>query len=140
MTGPSAKAEQADRARVLANDRGLRPGDREPTTFHQMANLDPSLGGRFAKADYVVGQEPVARYPAGSGWTRNDVGQEMPLGVSVNDMQPCGEAFEIDRSIAQLGGPSAPAAIPGNEAVVSSSPAAAETSPPIRHQVKRRRV
>jgi hypothetical protein len=59
-------ASQSEKAEVLRNERKLRPGDGEPTTFHALANLDTSLGGRFAAAGYVSGSEPSVSYPTAS--------------------------------------------------------------------------
>jgi hypothetical protein len=139
MPGPSHQREQAERRAIIKAEQ-LRPGDQQPTTLHALANLDTSLGGRFAKADYVAGQGPSVDYPAAGDWTRNagGVGIEPPLGFSVNDIAPTGEAFEVERSLASLGGSvAAPAMIPSSEA---ASPPAIETAdPPIPTAPLRRR-
>ena len=80
-------ANQAEKQEVLRNER-LRPGDQQPSTFHQMANLDTSLGGRFSAGGYVNGSEPAVNYPAGPAWTRDQVGIEPPLGVAIDDLEP----------------------------------------------------
>ena len=138
--GPSAKAEQAERRDVLRNEQQtakLRPGEHEPSTFHAMANLDTSLGGRFAKADYVAGEEATTGYPrlpSSSPWAGDPIGIEPPI-----DATDCGVAFgEV------LGGSVvvAPASIPGSETVEASSPSTAErmADPPIPIKLKRRRI
>jgi hypothetical protein len=86
----TAKEEQRERRAIIK-------AEREPTATFQALNKlhDPPAGGRFAKADYIVGEEQVPRYPAGPAWTRNDPGLEPPLGVSVDEMLPRGEPFEV---------------------------------------------
>jgi hypothetical protein len=93
MGGPSHQREQKER-RALT-------GTTTTTTFHQQAMIDLQLenGGRFAKDTIVSGTEASVRYPAGPAWTRNEVGLEPPLGVAIDAMEPCGEAFEIERSL-----------------------------------------
>ena len=39
-------------------------------------------------------------YPAGPAWTRDQVGLEPPLGVAIDDLEPTGNAHEIEASIA----------------------------------------
>jgi hypothetical protein len=123
--GPSAKAELAERRAIIR-------AERQPeATFSALNKLhDPPAGGRFAKADYIVGEEQVPTYPAGPAWGRDHSGIEPPLNLDINALEPCGEPFEVQRSIAQLGGSiAAPAiSIPDGSATatVSSSPAAAE--------------
>jgi hypothetical protein len=108
--GPSAKAEQKERREIIRSE-GLRPGDQPATTFHALANLDTSPGGRFAAGGYVSGSEPGVNYPAGPAWTRDQVGLEPSLGVAIDQMEPTGEAFEIEASLL-----AAPAiVIPGSE-------------------------
>lgn len=72
-------ATQAERRAVLKQ----RPGEREPTTYHQLAQGEDDLGGRWA--------EPPAKYPAGPAWTRDLAAQpkEAPLGVNVNWLPDC---------------------------------------------------
>jgi hypothetical protein len=92
--GPSAKAEQKER-KALAGSTGT-------TTYFRQAQIAEALevGGRYAvEKDITVGVEQAVNYPAGPAWTRDQVGLEPPLGASVDDMQPCGEAFEVERSL-----------------------------------------
>jgi hypothetical protein len=49
-------ATQAERRKVLKNDR-------EATTYHQLANVDAELGGRFAKESNISGAERSVSYP-----------------------------------------------------------------------------
>ena len=95
MTGPSHKAEQRER-RELAGSTGTT------TTFHQQAMIDLQLesGGRFAKDTIVSGTEASVHYPPGPTWTRDQVGLEPPLGVAIDDLEPTGNAHEIEASIA----------------------------------------
>ena len=99
MSGPSAKAEQKER-RALAGSTTTTTKD--ATTLHQLANLDGSLNGRFNPGSYVSGSEPAVNYPAASGpWSGPQPGQEPPLGIDVNALEPVGEAFEVQRSLAE---------------------------------------
>ena len=107
--GPSHRAEQKDRLAVLKNEQqvsNLRPGDSEPATLHSLANLDTGLEGRFSKADYVSGQDESVFYPrlpANSPWGDGpNPGLEPPTGVAIDAQLPCGEPFEVARSLAEL--------------------------------------
>ncbi len=106
MSGPTHQKEMAECRAMLGNEQKLRDGDREPATFHSLANLDTGLEGRFAKADYVAGQDEgvfYPRLPANSPWGDGpQPGPEMALGYSVNDLLPTGEPHEIARSLAEL--------------------------------------
>jgi hypothetical protein len=117
------KAEQGER-RALA-------GSTAATTYHRQAQVAQGLelGGRFAKASVVVGAEPAVQYPPGPDWTRNEVPQEPPLGFSVNDLEPTGEPFEVERSLTQSAA-SEPA----------SSPAVVETGGAANPTPKRRKL
>jgi hypothetical protein len=96
----SKQNEQAERRAIIR-------GDREPTTYHQLANVDAALeGGRFAQDRVVSGAEPSVSYPpASSPWSsaQPQPGPEPPLGFSVDEMEPVGIPAEIDASIARLG-------------------------------------
>jgi hypothetical protein len=98
-------ASQREKQEVLRNERKLKGGDRDATTYHALSRLgqDEEGGGRFAQARYVTGSEPSTRYPAASSpWTAgNDAGLEMPTGVPIDQMEPVGEQFEIEASIAE---------------------------------------
>lgn len=94
-------SSQAERRRVLANDR--------QQTSSLLDHVEPEGGGRFAELarrdagkSTVVGATPSVQYPTGPGWTRSEVPQEPPLGFSVNDLEPTGEPFEVERSLASL--------------------------------------
>ena len=117
-------ANQAEKQEVLRNER-LRPGDQQPSTFHQMANLDTSLGGRFSAGGYVNGSEPAVNYPAGPAWTRDQVGIEPPLGVAIDDLEPTGNAHEIEHSTAQVAAPVVPII---HDRQSADLPSSAETS------------
>jgi hypothetical protein len=102
-------ATQRERREIVKNERKLRQGERQSTTYHAqaMAGLDEP-GGRFAnQARYVTGSEAAVNYPASSPpWhAQADPGIEPPTGVAIDAMEPCGEQFEIERSLEELGGP-----------------------------------
>jgi hypothetical protein len=103
---------QADKREVLINERKLRQGERQGTTYHAqaMAGLDePPPEGRYAQSRYVTGSEPSTQYPAAAppSQSQSDAGLEPPLNQDVNQVQPVGESWEIEASIAEqeLGGP-----------------------------------
>lgn len=78
-----SRASQAEKAEVLRNQQALRPGDRELTTFHQLAGVDRALegGGRFGRVEYISGSDPAGRYPpAASPWSGPQPGMEKSLG------------------------------------------------------------
>jgi len=110
---------QEEKVEQLRQERKLRTSDREPSTFHQMANLDLSLGGRFSAGGYVAGSDPTTEYPRlpeGSPWGSGpQVPTEPPLGVSVEVVEPVGTPAEIAASIAELASEvSAPATSSGS--------------------------
>ena len=106
MTGPSAKDEQALRRDVLRSEQqsNLRPGEHEPSTMFAMANLDTGVTPSRVGKDYVSGSEQAVQYPAAAGpWADPvQVPQEPSLGYAINDLAPCGEAFEIAASLSGL--------------------------------------
>jgi hypothetical protein len=74
-------ASRKEREEVLRNEKRLRKGDREASTYlaQSMAGLDESdpRGGRYANQErYVTGSEAATRYPpASSPWSSSaDVG------------------------------------------------------------------
>ena len=96
----------ADKFNALRNEQMLRKQEAsEPTTLHALSRLgqDEEPGGRFAQARHDSGSAPSVDYPAASSpWTAgNDAGLEPPLGVEVDAQEPCGEAFEIERSLVE---------------------------------------
>jgi hypothetical protein len=93
------KSDQVER-RALA-------GSTATTTYHRQAKIaqELELGGRFANEEINSGAEAATMYPrlpSSSPWAADGVGGEPPLGISVDDMQPTGGAFEIERSLAKL--------------------------------------
>jgi hypothetical protein len=71
---------------------------RARTYFGQAQHADDDLGGRYAKvhSTTVVGSSPVS-YPAQpptSPWHHDPVPPEMPLGYSVDAIEPVGEFHE----------------------------------------------
>jgi hypothetical protein len=114
-------------------------------SYHRQAQIDQDLelGGRFAKEEINSGAEaavPYPRLPAGSPWAGAGVGVERPLGYSIQDLEPTGEAFEIERSLvlaALVGGEKKAEVAP---ALAVSSPAdVVETPRPISSAIKRRK-
>jgi hypothetical protein len=103
--GPSHQREQQERRAVLANDRKLRPGDYEPSTLHEMANLgiDTDISSGRSKGDYVSGSEKATNYPAiPSGPWSSDYARlpdELPLGVAIDAQEPNGTFAEIAASL-----------------------------------------
>jgi hypothetical protein len=88
-----------------------------PGASTYLDHIDPSPGGRFAELarrerdakPAVIGLDPAAQYPRQPGdspWAGDAVGVEPPLGYSIQDMEPVGEAHEIEASLAAL--PEAP--------------------------------
>ncbi len=80
--------------------REIISGERKASTYFDQQRVAQELesSGRFAKADVVTGPEA---YPAGASWTRDSAGIEPPLGVRVDAMEPTGEAYEVERSLAE---------------------------------------
>jgi hypothetical protein len=92
---PADEISQAERRRVLANDR------RVLATYHGVAqtSADDDRGGRFAAVSptrTVVGAAPISypKLPANSPWACDPVPTEPPLGFSVDAMEPVGELHE----------------------------------------------
>jgi hypothetical protein len=128
--GPTAKAEQKER-RALAGSTGT-------TTYFRQSQIAEALevGGRYAvEKDITVGVEPAVNYPAGPEWTRADPGLEPSLGVAVDAMEPCGEAFEVERSLLV-----APAAGDGASSLERLAVLLPKIAVPIPAPPKRRRV
>jgi hypothetical protein len=64
----------------------------EPTSYLAMAVSDPGLG-RFGVKPMVTGADAVA-LPAGGPWAGDVVGQEPPLGFSIEELPALGGASE----------------------------------------------
>jgi hypothetical protein len=93
----SSQSEQAERKRLA--------GSTSATTFHALANLDYSLGGRFSAGGSVSGSEEGTDYPrlpADSPWSADPTGVEPPLNYRVDDLEPTGEPHEIEIAAASL--------------------------------------
>jgi len=71
------EATMEEKHRVLGNDAKLRAGDREPTTFYQLANVEDELGQR---------PSPLPQYPKGPSWCTDPVPPEPPLGFRVDEL------------------------------------------------------
>jgi hypothetical protein len=98
----SKEREMADRRR-LAGSTTTITRDNPPTTFHALANLDNSLGGRFATGGDVSGSEELVRYPRqspNSPWSSSSrVPDEPPLGYAIDSVDNIvGEPFEVAAS------------------------------------------
>jgi hypothetical protein len=88
---------QRERREVLRNDRRVR----EAATYHSVAlgSVDDERGGRYATGgskQTVIGAAPVSypTQPSGSPWRVDMCPPEPPLGYSVDEMEPVGEAHE----------------------------------------------
>ena len=122
MSFTSTKSERAALAKSTTS-----------TTFFQQASAQIALEstGRFAAQERaakptVAGTESFVRYPGGASWTCDAHPTEPPLGYSVEEMQPVGEAHEIERATAVTA--PFPAVRLGGEDVVREPPEPA--SPP----------
>jgi hypothetical protein len=118
----SAKKEMAER-RALAGSTTTTTKAAEPAAEPQsyFSRAAAGLDDDSHRPDQIIsGSSPTVEYPAGPAWTRTDVGLEPPLGIAVDEMQPCGEAFEVERSLVLAAG-----TVPGSEegGLVVSSPA-----------------
>ena len=92
---PADEISQAERRRVLANDRRIL------ATYHGVAqtSVDDDRGGRYAKVTTttVIGAPPInyPRQPENSPANQAAmVGDEPPLGIDINAMEPVGELHE----------------------------------------------
>jgi hypothetical protein len=93
------EASQSERRRILAEGR-------KTSTYHQQAQADADLemGGRFAKVmpTSVTGTTPGPQYPRQPADSPSNqaalVGDEPPLGVDINAMDPVGEHHELEAS------------------------------------------
>ena len=125
MTSPSNQAEQKER-------KALAGSNSATTYFQQQSQVAEELGGRFAKADVVVGQRPSVVYPrlpSSSPWAADMVPVEPALGYSVHDLLPTGEVGEIEASLAGEVGTSSP---PTASALAASpAPMAGVPVPPL---------
>jgi hypothetical protein len=118
MSGPSEKISQAEKRDVLMNDKRVRDQQthmklaelfwqnerKQRDTMHNRtsADLDLENQGRFAKAQNVAGTTPIVQYPqlpAGNPWADAPLGNERPLGYSINDQDAVGEYREILASL-----------------------------------------
>ena len=124
--GPSHQAEQKERLAVLKNEQqsNLRPGDYEPSTLHEMANLgiDTNVSSGRSKGDYVAGSEVATNYPAiPSGPWSSDYAKlpdELALGFSVEEFEPVGTPSEVAASMA---GATAPTSVTATAGVVETA-------------------
>jgi hypothetical protein len=96
----SRQETQEERRGTLENDRRVRE---QGSTFSQFAESEASEPrGRFTthSASTVIGStpSPASQYPA--AFQQHDpVPDEPSLGQDVNAMEPCGEKFEVERSL-----------------------------------------
>jgi hypothetical protein len=73
-------------------------------TYFGRATSEPEAGGRWARPKPTIsgaGGAGVPKQPATSPWARDPVGQEQPLGIDVDAMEPVGEPHEVERSLRQ---------------------------------------
>ena len=138
--GPSHQAEQKDRLTVLKNEQAQHRAEHEPSTMFAMANLgiDTSISSGRQGREYVSGSEPHVSYPSAAGpWADPvRVPDEPPLNYAIGEMVPCGEHFEVARSLASLPATALISADAGNGAecapTLAATPSAevVETSAP----------
>jgi hypothetical protein len=90
------ESSQSDRRKTLENDREVRA-----STYLQQAqaNVDEDRGGRYAatgSSPRVTGASPISypQQPSNSPWHHDPVGDEPPLGYSVEDHDAVGERHE----------------------------------------------
>ncbi len=80
--------------------------DRTSTFLDHVSN---DSGGRYAAIGKptVIGRDPAQypKLPASSPFAADPVGVEPPTGVDINAMEPVGEPFEIEASLATSGAP-----------------------------------
>jgi hypothetical protein len=123
MTGYHNDATAVERIAVQRNDERVRKGG---ATYHGIAVAEAdAVGGRFAARERstVIGAAPAPRYPTlpESLWGNQGaaVPPEPPLGVAVDQMDPVGEAFEIEKSLREMRDeadpPSAPLPVSPND-------------------------
>lgn len=133
-------ATQDEKAAQLGNEAKLRPGDHEPTTLHQLAQLgDTSLGGRFAADGVVSGTKPFVDYPAAATgpYGGPQPGIEPPFPTDISFVEPVGTFAEVQRSLEEFVEETATAApqgdvvvsILGDPALAVASSAAGEAEP-----------
>jgi hypothetical protein len=93
-----------DKADYLRNQRKLKQGNREPSTYHKLADLDDDLGGRYA---VEAGEQAATKYPkqdSASPWSGGgaQVPDEMPLGYAIDEQEPVGTPAEIEQALSEL--------------------------------------
>jgi hypothetical protein len=72
----------------------------EPTTYLGLAVAAPEVGGRFGVKPMVTGAQEVApALPAGGPWAGDPVGDELPLGFSIDELPALGGASEPLRCV-----------------------------------------
>jgi hypothetical protein len=106
MTAESERELTHEKRATLDND--IR--QQQKPTFHSFAQAEADAPrGRFTtvKKATVIGVGPPS-YPKGPDWTVDPVPKEEPWGADINQMPPCGEAFEVRRSLEAKRGDDAP--------------------------------
>jgi hypothetical protein len=102
------------------------------TYFHQQSQVAEELGGRWSKADVVVGQKPSVVYPrlpSSSPWASDPVPPEEALVIDISAMEPVGTSTEIEASMAgEVGTASPPTA---SALAASPAPMAEAPVPPL---------
>src|SRR5262245_5785622 len=93
------------RSRITSAEGG-RPMSTQPKGLtyydHALAQVELEAQGRFAAGTPTVTPGPVPRQPEGSPFAADLVGQEPPLGLSVDWLPPVGEVHELSASAGQL--------------------------------------
>lgn len=102
--GTEDEFSQDEKREVLKNDLNVlkRQQAQQASTLSQFAASEVAENrGRYTTIEKasVVGVSPP-NYPKGPDWAVDPVPTEPSLGVDINEMQTCGEAFEVARSVA----------------------------------------
>jgi hypothetical protein len=110
---PIIPPTQEEKLAALFNEQKLRNAKRRSDdTFQSRAIADFDIPlGRFTERERatVIGSEGAPNYPSASPPLQNDpVPDEPALGFSVDQQQPCGEAFEVEKSLASASLPHSP--------------------------------
>jgi hypothetical protein len=98
----TTKADEQKERRALAGSTNTTTHQRGTSTL--LDHVTNESGGRFAELARRDGGKPTvigtaeARYPAGPAWAADPCGVEPALGFSVEDLQPTGEPFEVERA------------------------------------------
>ena len=99
---PTDEISQSEKRRIIKDNAKARGG----TYFsHGQAAADTELGGRYGVINkpIVSGNEAATKYPRlpeGNPWSGTaDMGTEPFTGYAIDEQEPVGEAFEVQKSM-----------------------------------------